>query len=268
MAEIDRAEPFVELIFAKRDGIATVTMNRPKALNARNRLLRHELIRAFAMIDGDPEIVVAILTGAGDRAFSVGLDLKEAATDEETPLQARESWTRFSDAAALDRVAKPVIGAINGYALGGGLELVLCCDIRIAAETAQFGLPEATRGLMPGSGGTQRLPRLIGPSRALELMMTGERIGAAEAYRIGLVNQVVPLAELMIAAEGMARKITSGAPVALRLIKEAVRKGMDLPLAQGLALETDLSTLVSLTEDYKEGINAFVEKRAPKWRNR
>jgi enoyl-CoA hydratase len=259
---------FVELKFDKRDGIAIITMNRPKALNARNRRLRQELIRAFDTVDEDRDIVVAILTGAGDRAFSVGMDLKEAATDEETPLQARDTWTKESDAVALDRVAKPVIGAINGYALGGGLELALCCDFRIAADTAQLGLPEASRGLMPGSGGTQRLPRLIGPSRALELMMTGERISAAEAHRIGLVNQVVPQAELMVAAEAFARKITASAPIALRLIKEAVRKGMDMPLGQGLALETNLSALVTLTEDYKEGINAFVEKRAPVWRNR
>jgi enoyl-CoA hydratase len=259
---------FEELLFETRDRIAVVTMNRPQVLNARNRKLRQELMRAFRVVEEDPDIWVAILTGAGDRAFSVGMDLKEAAAEEEDAIQSRYDYPKLSDALALDALSKPVIAAINGYALGGGLELALCCDVRIASEGAQLGLPEASRGMLPGSGGTQRLPRLVGPSKALEMMFTGERIPAAEAYRIGLVNQVVPAAELMRAAEALARKFLSGAPVALRLIKEAVRKGLDLSIAQGLALELDLSTLASQTDDSREGVLAFVEKREPVWRGR
>lgn len=259
---------FEELLFETRDRIAVITMNRPRALNARNRRLRQELIRAFHIAEDDPDISVVILTGAGDRAFSVGMDLKEAATEDENALQARSNYRGFSDSLALEAVSKPVIAAIRGYALGGGLELALCCDLRIASEDAQLGFPEANRGMMPGSGATQRLPRLIGPSRALEMMFTGERISAAEAYRIGLVNQVVPAAQLMAAAETLARKILASAPVALRLIKEAVRKGLDMSLAQGLELEIDLSALVSQTDDSSEGIRAFTEKRDPVWRGR
>jgi enoyl-CoA hydratase len=264
----DAQAGFEELLFQKRDGVAIVTMNRPSLLNARNKKLRQELMRAFRLIDRDPEIVVAILTGAGERAFSVGMDLKEAAGDEETPLEARGTYGDISDARALAAVKKPVIAAINGFALGGGLELALCCDIRIASDTAQLGLPEALRGFIPGAGGTQRLPRLVGPARALEIMMTGERVPAAEALRIGLVNRVVPAAELMAQAETLARKIAAGAPVALRLIKEAVHRGLDMTLAEGLALEVDLSTLASQTEDSREGVQAFVEKRPPNWRGK
>ncbi len=259
---------FEELLFERRDRIAVITMNRPHVLNARNRQLRQELMRAFLIAEDDSDIWVVILTGAGDRAFSVGMDLKEAATEDEDALQSRYNYRKFSDTLALEAVSKPVIAAINGYALGGGLELALCCDLRIVSEGAQLGFPEANRGMMPGSGATQRLPRLIGPSRALEMMFTGERISAAEAYRIGLVNQVVPAAQLMTAAETLARKILSSAPVALRLIKEAVRKGLDMSLAQGLAVEIELSALVSQTADSSEGVHAFVEKRDPVWRGR
>ncbi|MGE3149369.1 MAG: enoyl-CoA hydratase/isomerase family protein [Pseudorhodoplanes sp.] len=269
MAEMnaDRGAPFEELIFEVKDGVAFVSMNRPKVLNARNRKLRQELIRAYDVIETDPGIVVGVLTGTGEKSFCVGMDLKEANEREEDPVLSR--WERpLSDAAALEAVSKPMIAAINGYALGGGLEIALCCDIRIAAEHALLGLPEATRGIMPGSGGSQRLPRLLGPSRAMEFLMTGDSVTAAEAYRIGLVNQIVPGSQLREATEAMARRIMRSAPVALRLIKEAVRKGMDMTLAQGVALERDLSNFVSTTEDAREGVRAFVEKRPPVWRGR
>ncbi len=258
---------FEELIFEVKDGLAVVTMNRPKALNARNIKLRQELMRAYQIIDARPDIVVGILTGAGEKSFCVGMDLKEAAAEEFDPIQSRWDQSR-SDAIALEAVTKPMIAAINGYALGGGLEVALCCDIRIAAEHATLGMPEALRGIMPGSGGTQRLSRLVGPSAAMEMLMTGDSILAPEAKRIGLVNQVVPGSQLLEATEAMARRIIRGAPVSLRLIKEAVRKGADMSLAQGLALELDLSNFVSLTEDSREGVKAFVEKRAPVWRGR
>lgn len=263
----DRGADFEELIFEVIDGIALVTMNRPKALNARNRKLRRELIRACGIIETSPGIVVGVLTGAGEKSFSVGLDLKEAAEEKYDPVTAR--WSALdSDAAALEAVTKPMIAAINGYALGGGLEIALCCDMRIAAENAQFGFPEALRGIMPGSGGTQRLPRLVGVTAAMELLMTGDSISAAEAQRIGLVSQVVPASRLRETAIAMARRIIRGAPAALRMIKEAVLKGMDMPLSQGVALERDLSNLLFLTEDAQEGMRAFAEKRQPAWRGR
>lgn len=260
---------FETILYEKRDHIAFITMNRPEVLNARNARMRQELIQACQDANDDPEVRVVVLTGAGEKAFSVGRDLKElAASGSRGPVESRRERPRHNDARAVAAIEKPVIAAINGLALGGGLELALCCDLRIAAEHARLGLPEAARGLMPGSGGTQRLPRLVGLARALEMMFTAEPISAQEAERIGLVNKVVPAAELRAAAEAMARKILSQAPVSVRYIKEAVHKGMDLPLEQGLALETDLSTLLSTTEDAREGPRAFAEKRAPVWQGR
>lgn len=262
-----REAGFEEMIFEVIDGVAIVTMNRPKAMNARNRKLRRELIRAYGIIETSPDIVVGILTGAGEKSFSAGLDLKEAAN--ETPDRVTARWSvADSDATALAAVTKPMIAAINGYALGGGLEIALCCDMRIAAENATFAFPEALRGIMPGSGGTQRLPRLVGATAATQLLMTGDSISAAEAQRIGLVSQVVPAASLRETSIQMARKIARGAPTALRMIKEAVLKGMDMPLPQGLAMERDLSSMLFLTEDAQEGMRAFAEKRPPAWRGR
>ncbi|MER2536466.1 MAG: enoyl-CoA hydratase-related protein [Rhizobiaceae bacterium] len=263
----DHGAGFDELIFEVADGVAVMTMNRPKALNARNRKLRRELIRACEIVEKSPEIVVGVLTGSGEKSFSVGLDLKEAADESYDPVTSRWSIAD-SDASALEAVTKPMIAAVNGYALGGGLEIALCCDMRVAADNAVFGFPEALRGIMPGSGGTQRLPRIVGVTAAMELLMTGESISAADAERIGLVSQVVPPAALRETAIGMARRIARGAPAATRMIKEAVLKGMDMPLAQGLAVERDLSNLLFLTQDAQEGMRAFAEKRPPVWRGR
>lgn len=255
------------LVYEKRDHIAFVTMNRPEALNARNTQLREELLAAFQDASHDPDVRVVILTGTG-RAFSVGRDLKEAATNPPaSPIEGRANRAvSTNDTRVVESMGKPVIAAINGLALGGGLELALACDIRIAAETAQLGLPEAARGLMPGGGGTQRLPRLVGRSVALQLMFTGESIPAPEAYRIGLVNRVVPPDQLLAAAEDMARAIATKATLSLQFIKEAVRKGLDLSLEDGLALEGDLATILATSEDSKEGPRAFAEKRPPQWK--
>ena len=257
--------PYEHIIYLKNNGVALITLNRPEVLNARNVKMRKELIAACQEIEEDSEVRAIILTGAGNKAFSVGLDLKERSESRVSPVEARRVRGQDSDAEAVARLSKPTIAAINGFALGGGCEICLACDLRIASEDAKIGLVEASRGLIPGSGGTQRLPRLIGKSKAFELMLTAATIDGKEAYRIGLVNKVVPPADLLAEAEQIAAKIASLAPIAVRYIKEAINKGLDMPLEDGLRLERDLSTLIRTTEDAKEGARAFVEKRAPQY---
>ncbi|MBI2370789.1 MAG: enoyl-CoA hydratase/isomerase family protein [Deltaproteobacteria bacterium] len=259
---------FETILYEKREGVAFLTLNRPQALNARNRQMRREMVAALQDARADEGVRVLILTGAGDRAFSVGRDLKEAAQESGSLVEGRRARHQENDTLVLATLDKPTIAAIHGYALGGGCELALACDIRVASEDAQLGLPEVSRGMIPGSGGTQRLPRLVGMGRALELILTGEPVDAREAYRIGLVNRVVPRSELLPTAEKIARTIASRAPVALRYAKEAVVKGVDLPLEEGLRLEGDLSWLLRTTEDLREGARAFVEKRPPNWKGR
>ena len=254
------------ILFEKKDGIAYVTLNRPEVLNARNRRMREELIDAVTAIRADPEVRVVILTGAGERSFSAGRDLKEAAQEKVGVVAARQAKMEISDTEMIARLNKPVIAAINGFALGGGCEMALACDIRVAVEGAKVGLPEVSRGMIPGSGGTQRLSRVVGLGKALELILTGSVIDAEEACRIGLVNKVVPRDGLMAAAEEYAQAIATKAPVAVVLAKEAVREGYEMSLDDGLRLETDLSALLRTTEDIKEGARAFVEKRPPQWR--
>ena len=254
------------ILFEKKNGIAYVTLNRPEVLNARNRRMREELIDAVTAIRADPEVRVVILTGAGERSFSAGRDLKEAAQEKVGVVAARQAKMEISDTEMIARLNKPVIAAINGFALGGGCELALACDIRVAVEGAKVGLPEVSRGMIPGSGGTQRLSRVVGLGKALELILTGSVIDAEEACRIGLVNKVVPRDGLMAAAEEYAQAIATKAPVAVVLAKEAVREGYEMSLDDGLRLETDLSALLRTTEDIKEGARAFVEKRPPQWR--
>ena len=254
------------IIFERKDGIAYLTLNRPEVLNARNRQMREELIDAVTAIRADPEVRVVILTGAGERSFSAGRDLKEAAQEKVGVVAARQAKMEISDTEMIARLNKPVIAAINGFALGGGCELALACDIRVAVEGAKVGLPEVSRGMIPGSGGTQRLSRVVGLGKALELILTGSVIDAEEACRIGLVNKVVPRDGLMAAAEEYAQAIATKAPVAVVFAKEAVREGYEMPLDDGLRLETDLSALLRTTEDIKEGARAFVEKRPPQWR--
>ena len=254
------------ILFEKKNGIAYVTLNRPEVLNARNRRMREELIDAVTAIRADPEVRVVIFTGAGERSFSAGRDLKEAAQEKVGVVAARQAKMEISDIEMIARLNKPVIAAINGFALGGGCELALACDIRVAVEGAKVGLPEVSRGMIPGSGGTQRLSRVVGLGKALELILTGSVIDAEEACRIGLVNKVVPRDGLMAAAEEYAQAIATKAPVAVVLAKEAVREGYEMSLDDGLRLETDLSALLRTTEDIKEGARAFVEKRPPQWR--
>ena len=254
------------ILFEKKNGIAYVTLNRPEVLNARNRRMREELIDAVTAIRADPEVRVVILTGAGERSFSAGRDLKEAAQEKVGVVAARQAKMEISDTEMIARLNKPVIAAINGFALGGGCEMALACDIRVAVEGAKVGLPEVSRGMIPGSGGTQRLSRVVGLGKALELILTGSVIDAEEACRIGLVNKVVPRDGLMAAAEEYAQAIATKAPVAVVLAKEAVREGYEMSLDDGLRLETDLSALLRTTDDIKEGARAFVEKRPPQWR--
>jgi enoyl-CoA hydratase len=252
--------------FERKNGIAYITLNRPEVMNARNRRMRAEIMEAMTAIRSDPDVRVVILTGAGEKSFSAGRDLKEAAQESTGVVAGRQQKLEVGDTEMIANLTKPVIAAINGYALGGGCEMALACDIRIAVEDAKLGLTEVSRGMIPGSGGTQRLSRVVGLGKALELILTGGVIDAHEAHRIGLVSRVVPRDQLMSTAEQYAEAIATKAPLAVVFAKEAVRKGFDMSLEDGLRLETDLSALLRTTEDIKEGARAFVEKRPPKWK--
>lgn len=252
---------------AAAEHVATITLNRPDVHNAMNEAMRRDLTRCFEAIAVDEDVKVVVVTGAGERAFSAGADIREF-VEPLVPVRFREQRRRLDFRQAMDRCWQPIIAAVNGFALGGGLELALACDIRIAAVGATLGLTEVNLAIIPGGGGTQRLPRLIGRGKALEMILTGARIPADEALRIGLVERVVPAGEALKAATELARTMAAKAPVALRYAKEAVVKGLELPLADGLRLEGDLSTLLRTTEDRLEGAKAFLEKRAPRWTGR
>jgi enoyl-CoA hydratase/carnithine racemase len=261
------------ILYEVKSHIGYITLNRPEVMNAINIQMSREIIDACAAANRDPEVRVCILTGAGERAFCTGLDLKERAREtEETTFFARRRARHQpgirSQSQAVAAVEKPTIAAIRGYAVGGGLELALACDMRIAGEDAKLGMMEVRRGRIGGAGGTQRLPRLIGMSKALELCLTGEPVDGTEAFRIGLVNRVVPPAQVLAAAEETAAKICLGAPLSIVAIKEAITKGADLPIEQGLKLEGDLALALSTTEDQKEGARAFAEKRPAMWKGR
>ena len=255
------------IIYEKREDIAYLTLNRPESLNALNDKLRQEMGEAVQDARDDASVRVVILTGAGERAFSAGLDLRELSQRAPMPVtESRRFRGRFVSAiASLD---KPVIGAINGLAYGGGNELAMQCDIIVASEQASFAQMEVKRGLIPGAGGTQRLPRLVGKNRAMEIILTGQPINAQEAYRIGLVNKVVPHDQLIPAAEEIAYLIIANAPLAVRFGKEAVKRGLEMTLDEGLIVEGDLSAILANTEDAKEGPRAFTEKRTPQWQGR
>ncbi|HEX6643402.1 MAG TPA: enoyl-CoA hydratase-related protein [Gemmatimonadales bacterium] len=251
---------FSALLFDVTDGIARITVNRPDKLNALNADVIRELGEAAAQLEGDTAIRGAILTGAGPKAFVAGADISEIATQNpvsgrQRALNGQAAFRRF------ERCGKPVIAAVNGFALGGGCELAMACHIRIASEGARFGQPEVKLGLGPGYGGTVRLPRLVGRGRALELLLTGAMIDAAEAYRIGLVNRVVPADQLLPAAEEMLRAILANGPLAVRACLESVTAGADMSLDDALAFEANLFGVLSGTEDMREGTKAFLEKR-------
>jgi enoyl-CoA hydratase len=246
------------------DGIATITLNRPAVHNAMNERMREELTACFGELVRSEDARVVVVTGTGERAFSAGADIREFVAPQ-VPVRFRDGRRRVDFRAAMDRCPQPIIAAIRGFALGGGLELALACDIRIAGEDSQLGLTEVNLAIIPGGGGTQRLPRLVGRGKALEMILTGARIDAREALRIGLVERVVPATDVLSSAQALARTLAEKAPVALRYAKEAVVKGLGLPLEDGLRLENDLATLLRTTDDRIEGAKAFLEKRKPRF---
>ena len=255
------------LLYTKKDGIAYVTLNRPKVLNALNQKTWEELYAVFEEIQHDSEVRGVILTGGGDKAFIAGADISELA--HVTAVEA-EKQSSFGQAVLnlIENLGKPVIAAINGFALGGGCETAMACTIRVAAENAKFGQPEVKLGLLPGGGGTQRLPRLVGKGRALQLILSGETISAQEAYRIGLVNEVVPAAELTARAEAILKQIFANAPIGVKYALDAVNKGLETNLSDGLSLEASYFGLCAATDDKNEGTAAFLQKRAPKFQGR
>jgi enoyl-CoA hydratase len=256
---------FDNLTIETTDGIAVVTLSRPEKLNALNGRTIEELDVAFAALASDAGVKGVILTGAGEKAFVAGADIAELAAAG--PLEAREVGRRGQAVfSRIEHLPKPVVAAINGFALGGGCELAMACHVRLASENARLGTPEVKLGLMCGYGGTQRLPRLIGRGRALELLLTGEMIDAAEAFRLGLVNRVVPKERLLPEATALLKKMLANGPVALRYTLEAVAAGLDLPLEEGQRLEATLFGVLCTTEDMKEGTRAFLEKRPPQFK--
>src|SRR5882724_9296818 len=253
--------------YAKKGVIAYITLNRPKVLNALNKRTWEDLKAAFEDAQDDAAVRGVILTGAGDKAFIAGADISELA--QVTAVEAEESSAFGQEVLNLvENLGKPVIAAVNGFALGGGCETAMACTIRIAVEHAKFGQPEVKLGLLPGGGGTQRLPRLVGKGRALQLILTGETISAQEAYRIGLVNEVVPAAGLVDRAETILKQIMANAPIAVKFSLEAANRGMDTSQAEGFALEASYFGICAATEDKKEGTSAFLEKRAPQFHGR
>lgn len=265
-----------KVLYEVKNQIAWIVLNRPESMNAVNQEMQKEIIRSCQEANDDKDVQVVIIRGEGERAFSVGGDIKDRARGaleitKLAPLESRQAKLApgiHTPPQALAAIAKPTIALCHGYTIGTGLLMALACDIRIAAENAKLGLSEIRLGFMPASGGTQRMARLIGIPKALELCLSGESVDAQEAYRIGLVNRLVPFDQLIQAGEQMAQSFAKGAPLALRCIKEAVYKGSELSLDQGLRLESDLATFVLGTEDAKEGPRAFVEKRPPQWKGK
>ena len=255
------------VLYEKKGPIAYVTINRPKVLNALNAKTISELRSVFEDVRDDSDVRGVVFTGAGDKAFAAGADISEMAND--TAVSAEEKTRRGQTLTELiENLGKPVIAAVNGFALGGGCELSMACTIRIAAETAKFGQPEVKIGIMPGYGGTQRLPRLVGKGRALQLILTGEVIGAQEAYRIGLVNEIVPAADLITRAEAILGQINSNAPLGVKFSIEAVSKGLEGSVAEGLLIEASLFAVCAASDDKKEGTSAFLAKRPPRFQGR
>jgi enoyl-CoA hydratase len=252
---------FDNLLFETKDSIAYVTINRPKVLNALNSVTMGELRSVFTQLKSDREVRVVILTGAGEKSFVAGADIGEL--QKNNPIEAKE-YTHRGQAVLdlIENLGKPVIACVNGFALGGGCEIAMACTMRLTSENAKLGQPEVKLGIIPGYGGTQRLPRLVGKGIAMQLLLTGEMISAQEAHRIGLVNEVVPAAQLIPRAEAIAQSIIKNAPLAIQYCLEAVNHGMEMTLMEGLYLEATLFAVSCATEDKKEGTSAFLEKRA------
>jgi len=255
------------ILYKKKEHVATITLNRPKSLNALNTALLTELREVLEDIEIDAEVRVVVITGVGDKAFCAGADINEIL--DKTPQEARVwSWWVQGVLTRIETIKKPVIAKINGFCLGGGLELAMACDFRIASETAIFGLPEINLAIIPGGGGTQRLPRLIGKTKAMELLMTSEQIDAAEAFRLTLVNTVVPVDELDRGVDTIIKKLLSKSPAALGTLKYAVNRGVEMELKYALEYESECFGAALATEDSREGLKAFLEKRKPEFKGR
>jgi len=263
-ASLAAAPALANVVYERKGAIAYVTVNRPKVLNALSKATWADLRTAFEAARDDAFVRGVILTGAGNKAFIAGADIGELA--HVTAFEAQQS-SRFGQEVLdlIENLGKPVIAAVNGFALGGGCETAMACTIRIAVESAKFGQPEVKLGLLPGGGGTQRLPRLIGKGRALQLILSGEMIGAQEAYRIGLVNEIVAAADLMSRAEAILNAIAANAPIAVKFALDVTNKGLETSQSEGLLLEASYFGLCAATEDKKEGTSAFLEKRAPQF---
>jgi enoyl-CoA hydratase len=258
---------FENILFEKKNAIAYVTVNRPKVLNALNMATMEELRTAFHKIKNDAGVRVVIMTGSGEKAFIAGADIGELSKND--AVSAKEYTHRGQSVLNLiENLGKPVIACINGFTLGGGCEIAMACTMRLASENAKLGQPEVKLGIIPGYGGTQRLPRLVGKGIAMQLLLTGEMISAQEAHRIGLVNEVVSAAELIPRAEAISQKIIANGPLAVQYTMEAVNKGMETPLAEGLYLEATLFGVACATEDKKEGTTAFLEKRPAQFKGK
>jgi len=258
---------FKNTLYEKRDRIATITINRPQAMNAMNEETIPEILSRLEDAEKDENVRVIVITGAGEKAFCAGLDLKPM-RDINVIKAVEMSKLGQKLTLAIEEVGKPVIAAINGYALGGGLELAMACDIRIASEKARIGQPEVNVGLIPGWGGTQRLPRLVGKGIAKELIFTGKLIDAKTAERIGLINMVVPLENLKSAVEELAKVIMSKPPIAIKLAKELINSSIETDQRTGLVQEAEAFGILSSTEDYREGVSAFIEKRKPDYKGK
>lgn len=256
------------LLYEVREGVAIVTLNRPEAMNSIDPETRIELREAWQRAAQDDAVRCVVLTGAGEKAFCTGSDLKKTMPPKESYAQLAFGQSQANHLLAGMEMDKPIICAVNGYAMGGGMELALACDVRIASENAQFALSEVRIGSIPGAGGTQHLPRLIGRSDAMLMLLTGDRVDAQEALRTGLVSKVVPQAQLLDAALAIASRIAQNAPLSVKAVKRLVREGAAMPLERGLALESYVFGLLRDTEDRIEGRRAFQEKRPPVYRGR